>query len=117
LPILGLVYFLIKAFAVYIVTQWIKGTFPRVRIDQMMAFAWKILVPLILGLILWQMLAMKLPGGPWIQYIAVFAGNILVVAFVLRILGRYFAHEEIRTKRAFEPRSLIGVMQPAPSGD
>ena len=38
-----LVYFLVKAFAVYVVTQWIKGTFPRVRIDQMMSFAWKVL--------------------------------------------------------------------------
>ncbi len=60
LPFLGFFYFMAKVFAVYIVTQWIKGTFPRIRVDQMMAFAWKVLVPLVLVLILWQMLVMKL---------------------------------------------------------
>ncbi len=53
---MGFIYFVIKAFAVYVVTMWIKGTFPRIRVDQMMSFAWKVLVPLVLGLILWQML-------------------------------------------------------------
>lgn len=28
-----------------------------------MSFAWKVLVPLVLGLILWQMIALKLPGA------------------------------------------------------
>ena len=25
---------------------WIRGTFPRLRIDQLMSFAWKVMVPL-----------------------------------------------------------------------
>ncbi len=63
LPILGVVYFLGKAMLVYAVTQWIMWTFPaQVRIDQMMAFAWKVLVPMVLALILWQMIALKLPA-------------------------------------------------------
>jgi NADH-quinone oxidoreductase subunit H len=118
LPILGLFYFLLKGFAVYVVTQWIRGTFPRVRIDQMMAFAWKVLVPLVLVLILWQMLALKLPVAVWVQYLAVFIGNVLVIGIVLRTLGNYFRNETMRSKRAFEPSSLIGTMAPAPqSGD
>lgn len=28
IPALGIVYFLLKAFGLYIVTSWIKGTFP-----------------------------------------------------------------------------------------
>ncbi len=117
-PILGLVYFVVKAFAVYVFTQWIKGTFPRVRIDQMMSFAWKVLVPLVLVLVLWQMLVMKLPYPVWVQYVAVFIGNIAVVWIVIDILNRYFRSEQIRTKRAFEPQSLIGRMQPVPpAGD
>jgi NADH-quinone oxidoreductase subunit H len=63
-PVLGFVYFLAKGFALYVVTQWVKGTFPRIRVDQMMSFAWKVLVPLVLVLIIWQMLAMKLPAAP-----------------------------------------------------
>lgn len=111
-PFLGFIYFVIKAFAVYVVTMWIKGTFPRNRVDQMMSFAWKVLVPLVLGLILWQMLAMKLFGPVWLQYLAVLAGNLVVLFVVGRILSRHFAGEQLRTKRAFSPKSLIGTMQP-----
>jgi NADH-quinone oxidoreductase subunit H len=117
-PILGVVYFLAKSFVVYTITQWVRGTFPRVRIDQMMAFAWKVLVPLILALILWQMVAMKLPVATWMQYVLIFVGNLVVVGVVVRILARYFRSEALRSKRAFSPRSLIGTMQPAPeAGD
>ena len=117
-PILGLVYFLIKAFGLYAITQWIKGTLPRVRIDQMMSFAWKVLVPLILTLILWQMVALKLPIAIWMQYVLIFVGNIVVMGVMVRILARYYLDETVRPKRAFEPKSLIGTMQPAPeAGD
>ena len=116
LPILGVLYFLIKTFAFYTLVMWIKGTFPRVRVDQMMSFAWKVLVPLVLGLILWQMLAMKLFGPVWLQYAAILAGNLIVLGVVANVLGNHFKQEQIRSKRAFEPKSLIGTMQPT-SGD
>jgi NADH-quinone oxidoreductase subunit H len=111
---LGVVYFLVKSFAVYVVTQWVRGTFPRVRIDQMMSFAWKVLVPLILALTLWQMVALKLPVPTWIQYVLIFAGNIVVVGYVVNLLAKHFRGEMVRSKRAFAPKSLIGTMQPAP---
>lgn len=118
LPILGVVYFFAKAFALYMVVQWIKGTFPRVRIDQMMAFAWKVAVPLMLVLILWQMIALKLPVATWMQYLAIFIGNVVALAVLGSTLAGYFRREQIRTKRAFEPKSLIGTMRPvSPSGD
>lgn len=113
-PLLGLVYFLAKSFAVYVVMQWVRGTFPRVRIDQMMSFAWKVLVPLVLALILWQMIALKLPVPTWIQYAAVLVGNLVVMGVVVNILARHFRNETTRSKRAFSPKSLIGTMQPAP---
>lgn len=112
-PILGLFYFLLKGFGLYVVTQWIKGTFPRVRVDQMMSFAWKVLVPLVLALILVQMLALKLPIGATMQYLLVLVGNLAVIGVVLQVLGRHLRSEQIRTKRAFEPKTLIGSMQPA----
>jgi len=43
---LGIVWFLLKVYAVILVIFWVRGTFPRLRIDQLMAFAWKIMVPL-----------------------------------------------------------------------
>ena len=113
-PLLGVVYFLAKSFAVYVVTQWVRGTFPRVRIDQMMSFAWKVLVPLILALLLWQMVALKLPVAVWMQYVLVFVGNIVVLGVVLNVMARHFRDETVRSKRSFSPKSLIGTMQPAP---
>lgn len=118
IPLLGLVYFMGKTFLFYVVVQWVKGTFPRVRIDQMMSFAWKVLVPLVLALILIQMILMKLPMPAWIGYLLILAANIGAIAVVVSVLGRHFKQEEVRTKRAFEPRSLIGTMVPAnQSGD
>ena len=41
-------WFLIKVFALFFVLFWIRGTLPRLRVDQLMAFAWKFLLPLAL---------------------------------------------------------------------
>jgi len=43
-----LLWFLIKVFAVFFFIFWIRSTIPRLRIDQVMAFAWKCLLPLAL---------------------------------------------------------------------
>ena len=41
----GLVWFLLKTFTLVFVFVWMRGTLPRVRIDQLMGFAWKWLLP------------------------------------------------------------------------
>jgi NADH-quinone oxidoreductase subunit H len=41
----GLIWFLVKAFLFVYVFVWMRGTLPRVRIDQLMGFAWKWLLP------------------------------------------------------------------------
>ena len=45
LPI-GITIFLIKTYMVILVIFWIRGTYPRLRIDQLMALGWQVLVPL-----------------------------------------------------------------------
>jgi NADH-quinone oxidoreductase subunit H len=45
---LGWLWFLIKVVAVFFVIVWVRTTLPRVRIDQLMALAWKFLFPLAL---------------------------------------------------------------------
>lgn len=45
---LGWLWFVIKVFLVFFVIFWIRSTIPRLRIDQMMSFAWKCLLPLAL---------------------------------------------------------------------
>jgi NADH-quinone oxidoreductase subunit H len=52
IPILGFVYLGLKTAVVYLFALLIRSTVPRVRIDQMMAFNWKFLVPLSIGVVL-----------------------------------------------------------------
>lgn len=40
--------FLVKLYAVFFIYIWTRGTLPRLRIDQLMAFAWKFLLPIML---------------------------------------------------------------------
>ncbi len=116
--LLGFFYFMLKAFALYVGVMWIKGTLPRLRIDQMMGFCWKVLVPATLALVLFQMIALKVPGPDFIGYALVFLFNVGVIVWLGRFLQRYFEQETVRSKRAFKPKSLIGTMVPAPtSGD
>lgn len=40
-----LILIFIKSFALILMVMWISATFPRLRIDQLMAFCWKVLLP------------------------------------------------------------------------
>ncbi len=42
----GWLWFLLKTYFIIMIIFWIRGTFPRLRIDQLMAFAWQVVVPL-----------------------------------------------------------------------
>ena len=43
---LSVIWLIVKTYGVILVIFWIRGTYPRLRIDQLMAFGWKLLVPL-----------------------------------------------------------------------
>ncbi|MEE8363323.1 MAG: complex I subunit 1 family protein [Dehalococcoidia bacterium] len=43
---IGVVWFVFKAYLLSAVIFWIRGTFPRLRIDQLMTLAWQGLIPL-----------------------------------------------------------------------
>lgn len=42
----GILWFLIKSYALVFIIIWFRWTFPRVRFDQLLNFSWKVLIPL-----------------------------------------------------------------------
>jgi NADH-quinone oxidoreductase subunit H len=65
--VLPVVWFLLKTFAVIFLFIWVRGTLPRMRYDQLMAFGWKRLIPISLAWIMLSMLAVGIRrfGLPW----------------------------------------------------
>ena len=47
-PLLGPVYLFIKTLIMIFIFIWVRATFPRFRYDRLMAFGWKVLLPLAL---------------------------------------------------------------------
>jgi NADH-quinone oxidoreductase subunit H len=103
-PILGVVYFLIKSFFLYWVIMWIKYSLPRIRIDHMLSFNWKFLTPLALVLVMVTAILDKiLPREmPLVYALGMLAANIVVAWITLQIL---------RTRAKSERRQ---VAQPRP---
>ncbi len=50
-PWLGPIYIFIKIFVLLFGMIWVRATFPRIRYDRLMAFGWKVMLPLSLALI------------------------------------------------------------------
>ena len=97
-PILGPVYLFIKAFLVYYLIMWIRYSFPRVRIDQMLGFNWKFLTPLALFLLIVVAILDKamVDVEPLWYVVVMLAANILIVWGTVLILRRYARIERIR---------------------
>ncbi len=93
-PVLGVVYFLLKSFAVYFVVIWVRSTLPRIRIDHLLSFNWKFLVPLSLAVLVVTALVQKamvefLPDAGVVgRAVALFAANILLALLVGEFIRR-----------------------------
>jgi NADH-quinone oxidoreductase subunit H len=117
------VWFLLKTLAVVLVVFWVRGTFPRLRIDQLMAFAWKVLVPLSFYTIVitavyqfyrwpaWSLTFMSLAGLAGVGYLVYrrFTGPARRVA---QVRARQRA---MRSRRPPAGGSAAPVPQPAPT--
>jgi NADH-quinone oxidoreductase subunit H len=61
---LGPVWFLLKAMFIFLLVTWVRWSFVRIRVDQMLAVSWKILLPLTLLLLMATAVVVALRGGP-----------------------------------------------------
>jgi len=82
------IWFLIKVFGVFFFIFWIRSTIPRLRIDQVMAFAWKALLPLaLINLVLTGIEVVALPAiSPWVIVVI----NLAAVVVLVGIWSRFF---------------------------
>jgi NADH-quinone oxidoreductase subunit H len=104
-PLLGVIYFAIKAFILYFVIMWVKYSLPRVRIDHMLSFCWKFLTPLALVLVMVTALLAKLleNASTTVVVLAFTLANILLIAGTLYLLKR---SGPTGRKRVAEPRPV-----------
>mgnify|MGYP000405688838 CR=1 FL=1 len=81
---------LLKALAVFFVLLWLWGTMPRLRIDQMLGFNWKFLVPVsLVNVCMVALVGKALPPtpNPWVQAGALLGSNVILALAVLAAMG------------------------------
>jgi NADH-quinone oxidoreductase subunit H len=59
-PLLGSVVYGIKVAILLVVMIWVRGTLPRIRYDRLMAFGWKVMLPLALVAVAWSAVIIEL---------------------------------------------------------
>ena len=88
------IWFFTKLSALLFVYVWVRGTLPRTRVDQMMNFAWKFMLPMaftcIVAAAVWHYAGRGLRGWLW---------SLVVIATVYTALSIL-----LDTKRKFAPR-------------
>ena len=90
--LLAMAVFFLKVFGVFMVFIWIRGTLPRVRIDQLLDFNWKFLVPLTIVLTMVVVLLDKIleVNGivGWGRALVHLVSNVVLAVVTLELLRR-----------------------------
>jgi NADH-quinone oxidoreductase subunit H len=82
-PLLGVVWFTLKVYGFIVVMMWIRATLPRMRIDQLMSFCWKGLIPMaLLNILVVAVLALAFPDT---KIPIAIANWLLVIVFIAGI--------------------------------
>jgi NADH-quinone oxidoreductase subunit H len=108
-PVLGIFYFYIKTFIGYFTITWIRLSLPRVRIDQLMAFNWKFLTPLVLVVLVVTAILDKVlemvSVERWAYTLVMLAANLLITWLTVLILQK-LEPRRARQRVKFEPRPV-----------
>jgi NADH-quinone oxidoreductase subunit H len=107
IPILGVVYYIIKTAAAYLLVIVMRAALPRFRIDQVMNLNWKILTPMALAAVILTALVDKLITGSSlvVQTLAMLVLNGIILVVTSAFLRRYDLGR-LRKQVAAEPRPL-----------
>ena len=79
-----IIWFLLKTYGVLLVVFWIRGTLPRLRIDQLMAFAWKVMVPLSFLTVVMTAVYLFYDWPAWTLTLMSLAGLVIVGVVIYR---------------------------------
>ena len=95
-----IIWFLFKVYLVIMVIFWIRGTFPRLRIDQLMAFAWKVMVPMSFLLVV-MTAVYQFYGWPAWSLTAMSSAGLLVVGYLIyqRLTGPKRLVAQVRSRQ------------------
>lgn len=101
-PLLGAFYFMVKAVFGYWVIMWVKYTVPRIRIDHMLAFNWKLLTPASFVLVIITAVVHSLlkNAGFWPYFLGMFFSNVLFAWIVVEILRSYGRKQRVEAQPA-----------------
>jgi len=87
-PVLTPVIVFAKSVFVIFCMLWFRATFPRIRFDQLVGFAWKFLVPLAMVNLMVGALVVKLTENIWGQAGLMLLGNLIIVVVTFFIVNR-----------------------------
>lgn len=101
--LLALGYFITKIYLLCFVFIWIRSTLPRLRSDQLMQFAWLVLMPVTLGNIivtgLVYLVAVAWLGAPvWVFLVILGVINWISVFLFIKLVGRVTTSSTNRAK-------------------
>ncbi len=88
--VIGVFWFLVKVYALQMIFIWIRSTLPRLRADQLMQYAWLILIPItLINIVLTAALLLLVPA-PYTLWVTGGVNWLLVVGYVVmlsRVIG------------------------------
>jgi NADH-quinone oxidoreductase subunit H len=114
-PILGIIYFYMKTFLFYFIITWIRLSLPRIRIDHMLSFNWKLLTPLSLVVLIVTAvldkilesygIALQVGRNPWAYALSMFGANLIIGWILVLILNKAESKRQ-RERTKFESRPV-----------